>query len=373
MENDNIEMSDNFSKIDPKNLKPFLSVFVILVIIIFGYFFFWRSVAMKMKNSIIEMLDDYQYEQIKVSGFPFSKKVVVKDLSFSNKTPLITNNEVKIKEFKVSSFILSRKMDVELKDVSVLDSEENKEYNLVYNEDPEISISLYSNGDLESFNYKDNGYRVISNNNETLYTADKSEIKVESLVNGKTTDYSIIGTLQNMQNIKVLKTDDSVSETITPNAYNMDFDISSSFTDNGERETNSIIRINSVNFSTNQTTFDLNGEIIKDDSDPYSYGNLKISLKNYKDLLEAYKKAVIQALIVEEKDSSEEEKKSYSNLINIVFDTINEVIKKNPDSTDQIAKINVSREKNAKDYMINGEGFISIIQKIMSLESEQRK
>ena len=365
MEKNNVEStntSGTFSKINTKNLKPFLSVFVILIIIIFGYYFFWRSVAIKMKNIIIDQLQDYQYESIEISGFPFTKRVTVNNISFSSGAFLVTQNEVKIQELEVSSFILSGNLDIKFKDASILDTLSNINYSLVYNEEPVINIGFYSNGDLKNFNYSDNGYRVITSDNKTLYTADKSVIKVESLLNGKTVDYSITGNLQNMQNVSIMKTDNSITETVVPDAYNADFDISSSITEeNGELES-SIIKINSFNVGGSEGDLSISGEVFKDKSDPFSSGNIKITLKNYQELLTSYKENVINALNIETVDLPEQEKQIYINMANSFFNIIQEVIKKNPSSTDELAVVDISRAKFSPDYIVNGETAMNIIQ-----------
>ncbi len=368
MEKNNVEStntSGTFSKINTKNLKPFLSVFVILIIIIFGYYFFWRSVAIKMKNIIIDQLQDYQYESIEISGFPFTKRVTVNNISFSSGAFLVTQNEVKIQELEVSSFILSGNLDIKFKDASILDTLSNINYSLVYNEEPVINIGFYSNGDLKNFNYSDNGYRVITSDNKTLYTADKSVIKVESLLNGKTVDYSITGNLQNMQNVSIMKTDNSITETVVPDAYNADFDISSSITEeNGELES-SIIKINSFNVGGSEGDLSISGEVFKDKSDPFSSGNIKITLKNYQELLTSYKENVINALNIETVDLPEQEKQIYINMANSFFNIIQEVIKKNPSSTDELAVVDISRAKFSPDYIVNGETAMNIIQRVV--------
>ncbi len=363
----NTESGEKFSKIDTKNLKPFLSVFIIFVIIIFGYYFFWRSVAIKMKNIITDYMKDYQYDSIEVSGFPFSKTITINNLTVSSSDIILaTQNQVNIKETEISSFILSSNLDVKLKDVSVITVPDNTSYSLLFNEVPVINIGFYSNGSLKNLKYIDYGYRVVNDNNETLYTADKSEINVESLTNANKIDYSIVGSLQNMKNLSIIKTENQISETETPTAYSLDFDFSSSIASNNNEVESSVVKINTFEFKGGDNVFSASGEIFRDITDPYSFGEIKFTLTNYIKLMEIYRKNVEEALNIEFSGIQPEEREEYIKIANQMFDILNNLIKKNPETTDNIGVLDIKRTKGTQDYIVNGESLINIIQNLLS-------
>lgn len=364
-ENTIIDIGES-NKTNNKNLKPFLSVFIIFIILLSGYYFIWRSLTIKMKNIVSESLSNFKYDSITIGGFPFMKKVKVNNIAFSNNVFLITKNQVSVKEIQVSSFIFSRSLEVKFKDITTLNISDNTTYSLIYNEDPEMDVKFYSDGRMESFNYSDTGYRVISADNKTLYTADKSSLVVKSVKNNETIDYAINGEFKNMQNIVVLENKNEISTKVIPEIYNLKFDISSSLTKKDGELKGSVIRINSIDFNSDKNNgATLAGEIIKDQDDAYSYGEIKVSVSNYVTLLSKYKADVITALNIENANLSTEEKKQYVDLTNNLFNMIDGVIKKNPESVNGKGVAKITRVKNASDYIINGESLFGIIQKLV--------
>ncbi len=349
-----------------RNLKPFLGVFIILIILVSGYYFIWRSIAVKMKNIVVDSLKDYKYDSITIGGFPFTKKVKVNNITFGNDLFLATKNQVNVREIIVSSFIFSGTLDVKLKDVSTFSTIDTTVYSLVYNEDPVMNISFYSNGSLKEFNYSDLGYRVISGDNKTLYTADKSNLNVQSVLNGDTVDYSINGDFQNMQNIAIIEKDTESLTKEVPEIYNLKFDISSSITKKDGETESSIIKINDFDLiGSKNNSVSITGDIFKEPGDPYSFGDVKVVLSNYSTLINEYKTDVLDALKIENASLSDDDKKEYASIVNGMFNEISNVIKKNPATTAESAVISISRAKNNPDYSINGESLFGIIQQII--------
>jgi len=366
MEEKEAVITEGANGYEPRSLKPFLGAFIVLIILLSGYYFVWRSITIKMKGVLEEYLKNYKYDSISIGGFPFTKKVKVNNITFGNRTFLTTKNQVNIKRMVISSFIFSDTFNVKLDDVTTISSLDSAVYSLVYNEDPEINISFYSNGRLKAFNYSDIGYRVVNDQNKTLYTADKSNLRVQSTLNDDTVDYSINGDLQNMQNIMVLEKDADISAKEVPEAYNLEFDISTSITKVDGEVKNSIIKVNDINLVGNRNNkVSVTGEIFREPGDPYSFGNLTVALSNYKTLLKDYKDDVLEALKVESSELPSSDKSIYVSIVNAMFDEINSIIKKNSATTDEEAFILISRVKNSPDYIVNGESLFAIIQRIM--------
>ena len=366
MEDKGIETMTNSNNDKIKNLKPFLSVFIVLIILILGYYFIWRSIVVKMKNVVVDSLKNYKYDSVSIGGFPFTKKVKVKDITFGSDLFLATKNQVNVKELTVSSFILSGTLNIKLKDITTFSTIDSTIYSLTYNEDPIMTVSFYSNGSLKTFNYSDLGYRVVSSDNKTLYTADKSTLSVQSVLNDNTIDYSINGEFQNMQNIAVIEKDNETLAKEVPEIYNLKFDISSSITKKDGETENSVIKINNFDLAGSKNNIvSITGNIFKDPSDPYSFGNIELVLSNYKELISGYKADVLEALKIESENFSDSERKGYTSIIDSIFKEINNVISKNSATTDDTAVISVVRTKNNPDYIINGESLFGIIQRII--------
>lgn len=359
------ELDDNNVPEEAKNtnIKAFISVFIVFLLIVLIYFFVWKSIATKMKNIIAEGFKDFKYDSISISGFPFHKNVIINNIHFTENVPLATESYVSIEKLKISSFIFGDLLNITFKNAKMIDANNKIDYTLVYNEDPKISISFYSNGGLKSFSYSDIGYRVVNANNETLYTANNSLMDVESTKTNNTIDYSIIGDLQDMQNIAIINGDEQVKDNSVPAIYNLKFNISTSLTRDGDKISNSIIKIETANLSGNNgINVGLTGEIFKSQDDPYSYGSINLSLDNYKTLLSDYENKISVALDMQAKQNNTEN--NNAEMVKKIFNVIDSVIQRNPQTNNKTGFLNISREKFSSDYFVNGISFLNIVKEI---------
>ena len=360
------ELDDNNVPEEAKNntnIKAFVSVFIVFLLIVLVYFFIWKSIATKMKNIIAEGFSDFKYDSISISGFPFKKTITINNINFSENVPLKTENYVSVEKIKISSFIFGDLLNITFKNAKMIDVNTNTTYTLTYNDEPKINLSFYSNGGLKSFNYSDIGYRVINSNNETLYTASNSLIDVESTKTGNTIDYSIIGNLQDMQNIAIINGDEQVKDNSVPAIYNLKFNISTSLTRDNDKISNSIIKIETASLNGNNgINVGLTGEIFKSQDDPYSYGSINLSLDNYKKILNDYENKIVVALNMQAKQGNTEN--NNTEMIKKIFNIINSVIQRNPQTNDKTGFLNISREKFSSDYFVNGTSFLNIVKEI---------
>ena len=158
---------------------------------------------------------------------------------------------------------------------------------------------------------------------------------------------------------------------IIPEIFNLNFDISSSLTKNRGVLDSYIIKINDFNLiGNNNNGFQLSGEIIKDNDDIYSYGNLKFTLLNYKDFLFNLKKNILEALNLEETNKliNKDNKNNLLTLTNNVFKVLEKTIKLNTETTDSKGIITFTKKKNMSDYLINGNSLYGIMQDIYRIE-----
>lgn len=361
------ELNDNNVPEEAKNtnIKAFISVFIVFLLIILVYFFIWKNVATKMKNIIAEGFKDFKYNSISISGFPFKKVITINNINFSENVPLKTENYVSIEKLKISSFIFGDLLNITFKNAKMFDVNTKTTYTLTYNDEPKINLSFYSNGGLKSFNYSDIGYRVVNSNNETLYTASNSLIDVESTKTNNTIDYSIIGDLQEMQNIAIVNGDEQVKDNSVPAIYNLKFNISTSLTRDGDKISNSIIKIETASLNGNNgINVGLTGEIFKSQDDPYSYGSINLSLDNYKTLLNDYENKIVVALDMQAKQSNTEN--NNAKMVKKIFNVANSVIQRNPQTNNKTGFLTISREKFSSDYFVNGTSFLNIVKEIMA-------
>ncbi len=373
--NENADNNGIINNIQPftetKNIKPLLGVVVALIVILLAYFFFWRSIAAKTKNVVANTLSTFTYESIGVSGFPLSKNIKIKDITFGNDSPFISQNKVKMGEIEISSFIFGSTFNIKMKDISVITTD-GVEYNLMYNTTPNIKISFYPDGKLKDFEYKDDGYRVLSaETNDTLYTAGESTFNIKTVENGNTLDFAISGLFKDLQNFEVLNLENQ-NDNEVPEKYNFNIDISTSITrDNSNNVSNYIIKINLFDVLGDKGNgIQVSGDIIKDADDIYSYGNIKLAILNYKAILDLYKQAVLATANSEELSSlvNIQDQAEFTKTVNSMFNKIQNIIAKNPTTTDKKGVISIVKQKNTPDYSINGQSLYGIIQDILLVE-----
>lgn len=361
METENKSVVNN----EEKNLKPFLSVFIILLIIILGYFLVWRSITAKLKNSVASKFgDNLEYSSISVSGFPFKKvftikDVVTKEVSF---LPISVNRyeETRVDFIKISGFIFSRDMDVEFGKITISSDISNKDstYNIQFNETPVISFSTYSNSWLKSFKYSDNGYKILNSKNDAIQVSDKNIIDIDSVKNGDNLDYSLLLDIQgNTTSLNINKNNDL-------HKYTFKAELSYSYiTENGDFN-NSILKINDIILkSDNKEVFDIKGEVLRDISDKYSYGNIKIVVYNYKKIMDDFKKDLKQQTkSLTQNAVNKKEEQEYEKLAINTLNAIEKIIRKNKETTKDKGVIELSRLKNKNDYIVNGDSVFNILQ-----------
>jgi hypothetical protein len=362
------EITESGEVIDWKNkIRPYLGIFIILLIVISVYIFFVNITANKVKNAVLEYAKSYEYESIKISGFPFSKKITIKNMVFSSKSNFITKNKISIDELTLSNFIFGSNIKIQARNIKTINFVDNSVYTLVYNNEPEISISFYSDGKLDSFKYIDTGYKVLSIDNKTLYMADSSNLEIKSVKNGDTIDYAISVDFQGMQNFDILNDNSNPLDNVEPNGYNLLIDLSVSLTRNKKITTESTIKINKLSFSNKETSIiDLFGDIFFESGDKYSFGKLKLVISNYKNFMDSFKKSFKNALEISYQTSPVDNntKKDYGKMIDSLFKITDALIKNNPESKEDIGVLELTRAKKATDYFINGKSIFDILKSL---------
>ncbi len=356
-----------------RNFKPAIGVVVVLIVILLAYFFLWRSIAAKTKNVVADSLSAFEYKSIGVSGFPFSKNVKIKDITFGGNNPFTTQNKISFGEIEISSLIFGESFKVKFKDILITTQDDTK-YNLLYNGKPVVNIIFYQDGRLKYFSYKDNGYRVTNaDTNETLYTAGESTFSIDTTINNNTIDYAITGLFKDMQNLELINVDKNIdTKNVVPEKFNLNIDISSSITlDSAYNISNYIVKINLFDLLGDAGSgIQITGEIVKDTDDVYSYGNIDIALLNYQDVLKTYKENILSTensqdieVLLGDKDIGE-----FTKMVDNVFNQLSTLISQNTKTTDKKGVISIVKQKNTPDYFINGQSLYGVIQNILLVE-----
>ena len=355
-----METSNNLDK----NIKPILIIIIILMVILLGYYLLWKSISIKTKNTLINAIQEYAIidkTKIKISGFPFNKKIKIENIKIDNGNyPYLYNKVIDINNVNISSSIFSNNLKIDVENVIYTtyteDNELENTYTVTFQDKPIINIDFYSNAKLKSFNYSDSGYKVIDNSNQINNSTKNSKIDVNSIIDNNTIIYTIKSTITDTQNVKYEK-NSSVS---IDKKYSLYADMIYSITTDEGEFNNSSLKINNITLSNeNINVINVTGEVLKDVSDKYSYGNLKVIFSDYKDTLEKTKKEVIKSF------KGKEDEKEYMQISQNVFKVFEKLIKKNKETTNSKGVLDIEREKNYYDYFINNESFYKTLQDLI--------
>lgn len=146
-----MENSNKKINISKKNF----TVYIILFLFILGYFFFWRETAKQYKliiKNFVEQNENLKYENLKLSGFPFSIKLDFYNLEYAD-SQVGFSTEIKIPYLSFKNFILTKKFfldldRVELKtdqEIANIELDKNKEIYFVVEKQENSEKLLFSN------------------------------------------------------------------------------------------------------------------------------------------------------------------------------------------------------------------------------------
>jgi hypothetical protein len=366
-------MSDT-NKIQNIQYKPYLAVFLIIVVLSVGYYFLWNSTTNRVTDVIKKMLISYKYASIEVSGFPFKKNIKIKNIVFSNDSPLINKTQAIIDEVNIDSFIFSKKMSISFKDIKVVNPDKKDVYALVYNEDPEVFMSIFSDDRLNYFKYNDTGYRVIDTQNETLYTAGNMFVEINSVRVDETINYNIKGYLENLKNFNLFALSDGEiknGEDVTSLSLNLDAEWIASWVHN--KPFSNSIKINSLTLSNNEVEMgNITADLINSGGGTYTFGYLTLKLNEYIKVIDNLQKVTIEQITNDDNEVveklKEEDKKAYISITNGVVKKIVEIFGKNPETNkDGIGVLTIQKNKGDPSFYLNDINLISIVNEMLLL------
>ena len=139
-----METSNNLDK----NIKPILIIIIILMVILLGYYLLWKSISIKTKNTLINAIQEYAIidkTKIKISGFPFNKKIKIENVKIDNGNyPYLSNKVIDINNVDISSSIFSNNLKIDIENVIYTtyteDNEPENTYTVTFQDKPIINI-----------------------------------------------------------------------------------------------------------------------------------------------------------------------------------------------------------------------------------------
>jgi len=345
--------------------KPIFTILIIFIIIIAGYFAFWKITTNKIKVAFEDELKklEINFKDVGVSGFPFSKNIVISNLEFKNDANYLTQDILKIKKLIMSSFIFGNNYKVSLEDISYYDSVKKEEDMVKFNSEPDINLSLYKNNTLKSFLYKDTGYKITDPKNKELYSFGASNLEVYSTMLEDAYDYSIKASFSEIKNFSMLnKQTDNLKTNLIPDSYDLKTDLSLYFKEENEEIVEGSIKINNISLknSIKNIQISLNGTLEMDKEDSMMSGNLKIQIDNF----EKFTSTLLDNFMTMQQENLQKDPtntqikiKNFSNQIA----NVRTLAQKNEETTDTKAVFLIERKKNGTDYMVNNESLLQFL------------
>lgn len=158
---------------------------IVLIVAAIAHSVFWffkvGQVEKQINKFITENSAYISAGEIKISGFPLSQKLVIKDLKFSIPSHLLDKRQTMIKQLEASAKIFSSDFAVTAVDSVTTQDIEGNVANVEFTKRPEIGIS-FADGRITKFNYRDFGYRILDSEKSVIYAASGSTIALESSV-----------------------------------------------------------------------------------------------------------------------------------------------------------------------------------------------
>ena len=158
-------------------------VVLLVAVLVHSVFWFFKTGQLEkhLNNFVAENGATVSVAEMKVTGYPLSQKVVIKDLKFTIPNSAFSKYQIIAKSLEATSGIFSNNFMVELLDKITLQDAEGGVANVEFNQNPQISFSILD-GIVSNFSYSDNGYRVFDVDKNIIYGAASSSVTLNSTI-----------------------------------------------------------------------------------------------------------------------------------------------------------------------------------------------
>ncbi len=160
-----------------------VAVALLVVILLHSVFWFFKTGQLEkhLNNFVTENNTAISAAEIKVAGYPFSQKIVAKDLKFTIPNSAFSKYQIIVKDFEASAGIFSKDFTVDVADKITVQDLDGNIGNVEFAQMPKISFSI-SDGIVSSFSYADNGYKIFDIDKNIIYSAASSTINLVSTI-----------------------------------------------------------------------------------------------------------------------------------------------------------------------------------------------
>jgi hypothetical protein len=160
-----------------------LVVVLLVVVLVHSVFWFFKTgqLAKHVNNFISENSSNVSAAEVKVVGYPFSQKVIIRDLKFTLPNAAFGKYQIIVKSLEAKAGIFASDFTVEIMDKVSVQDVDNNIGSVEFNQNPLISFSI-AEGIIAHFSYSDTGYRVFDADKNIIYSAASSTVNLQSTI-----------------------------------------------------------------------------------------------------------------------------------------------------------------------------------------------
>jgi hypothetical protein len=166
-----------------KNIIIRVGIILVVLGVIHTVFWFFKAGQLEKQvvNLIVENSGQISSGEVKVTGYPLSQKLTVKDLKFTIPNPAFNKYQTTIQSLEAKAGIFDNNFQIKFLENVVVQDINGASGNVIFNQEPKISLVIDS-GMIVKFTYQDTGYKVTDSLQNTIYSVASSNIAFESFL-----------------------------------------------------------------------------------------------------------------------------------------------------------------------------------------------
>ena len=161
-------------------MKRILLIFILPVLIfcLIAYSTFWFIKSGEIKKNITKLIEsnpNSSIASIKSSGFPFSNKIVINEVSFEISGPADDKSHIAIPQIIAQSSIFSSEFDIKIIGDIAITNPQNQTHLVTFNANP--LIKLFTDGfKVNKISYVDSGYKILDESRIAIFSVGNSTL-----------------------------------------------------------------------------------------------------------------------------------------------------------------------------------------------------
>jgi hypothetical protein len=163
--------------------KILIKLTAVIVVLSIAHSVFWFFKAGQLEKSINHLVSknsaNLNIGSFDVSGFPFFQKITIRDLKFSIPSSALNKNKVLVKKIEATSSVFKNDFNIEVVGDVIVFDKNGRINNVDLKSAPRANLVI-SGSMISKFSYSDEGYKVITPEQQVIYSTDSSNIEYKT-------------------------------------------------------------------------------------------------------------------------------------------------------------------------------------------------